>query len=280
MLWKSSKLRSSMASPLPFVASKTTGTFAVASRVLVQLRRDRRTLAMLLVLPCVVLASFYAARIARLTRSSVLDTLNEEYVLTARAKGLAEWIVIGKHTLKNSAIPIVTLAGLKQRPLALTYFRKGLKIQPEIRLAPRQQVEQIVRARAAHDARVAGDDDDAEVDVGLCSAQQPDLDQRIEPGEQAAAGQVVRLAQVQVQVTGRGFRPQPQVTLLLPQVPLQRHHGGSGRHRAEPLGKIADGGFRRHQSPVRPVGELRLHPARREAWVSPSSARLQRPARF
>jgi peptide/nickel transport system permease protein len=65
------------------------------------------------VMPCIVLASFYAARIARLTRSSVLDTLNEEYVLTARAKGLAEWIVIGKHTLKNSAIPIVTLAGLE-----------------------------------------------------------------------------------------------------------------------------------------------------------------------
>ena len=65
------------------------------------------------VMPCVVLASFYAARIARLTRSSVLDTLNEEFVLTARAKGLAEWMVIGKHTLKNSAIPIVTLAGLE-----------------------------------------------------------------------------------------------------------------------------------------------------------------------
>jgi peptide/nickel transport system permease protein len=64
------------------------------------------------VMPCIVLASFYAARMARLTRSSVLDTLNEEFVLTARAKGLAERAVIGKHTLKNSAIPIVTLAGL------------------------------------------------------------------------------------------------------------------------------------------------------------------------
>ena len=64
------------------------------------------------VMPCVVLASFYAARMARITRSSVLDTLNEEYVLTARAKGLGEPVVIGKHTLKNSAIPIVTLAGL------------------------------------------------------------------------------------------------------------------------------------------------------------------------
>jgi len=64
-------------------------------------------------MPCVVLAAFFAARMARLTRSAVLDTLREDYVLTARAKGLAELIVIGKHTLKNSAIPIVTLAGLE-----------------------------------------------------------------------------------------------------------------------------------------------------------------------
>jgi peptide/nickel transport system permease protein len=66
-----------------------------------------------LVMPCIVLAAFYAARITRLTRSSVLDTLNEEFVLTARAKGLAELVVIGKHALKNAAIPIVTLAGLE-----------------------------------------------------------------------------------------------------------------------------------------------------------------------
>ncbi len=66
-----------------------------------------------LVMPAIVLAAFYAARVARLTRSAVLDVLNEEYVLTARAKGLAETQVIGKHTLRNSAIPIVTLAGLE-----------------------------------------------------------------------------------------------------------------------------------------------------------------------
>jgi peptide/nickel transport system permease protein len=66
-----------------------------------------------LVMPCIVLAAFYAARITRLTRSSVLDTLNEEFVLTARAKGLAELVVVGKHALKNAAIPIVTLAGLE-----------------------------------------------------------------------------------------------------------------------------------------------------------------------
>jgi peptide/nickel transport system permease protein len=66
-----------------------------------------------LVMPSVVLAAFYSARIARLTRSAVLDALGEEYVLTARAKGLGEVRVIGKHTLRNSAIPIVTLAGLE-----------------------------------------------------------------------------------------------------------------------------------------------------------------------
>jgi peptide/nickel transport system permease protein len=65
------------------------------------------------VMPVVVLAAFYAARIARLTRSSVLDILGEDYILTARAKGLAELVVVAKHTLKNAAIPIVTLAGLE-----------------------------------------------------------------------------------------------------------------------------------------------------------------------
>jgi peptide/nickel transport system permease protein len=66
-----------------------------------------------LVMPSVVLAAFFSARIARLTRSALLDALGEDYVLTARAKGLGEARVIGKHTLRNSAIPIVTLAGLE-----------------------------------------------------------------------------------------------------------------------------------------------------------------------
>jgi peptide/nickel transport system permease protein len=66
-----------------------------------------------LVMPSIVLAAFFAARVARLTRSAVLDVLNEDFVLTARAKGLGEGRVIGKHTLRNSAIPIVTLAGLE-----------------------------------------------------------------------------------------------------------------------------------------------------------------------
>lgn len=66
-----------------------------------------------LVMPSVVLAAFFSARVARLTRSAVLDVLGEDFITTARAKGLAEARVIGKHTLRNSAIPIVTLVGLE-----------------------------------------------------------------------------------------------------------------------------------------------------------------------
>src|SRR5499425_2715495 len=66
-----------------------------------------------LIMPAVVLAAFYAARVARLTRSATLEVLGEEYIKTARAKGLAEGRVLAKHTLRNAAIPIVTLAGLE-----------------------------------------------------------------------------------------------------------------------------------------------------------------------
>jgi peptide/nickel transport system permease protein len=66
-----------------------------------------------LIMPATVLAAFFAARIARLTRSTVLEALGEDYVLTARAKGLAGFTVIGKHALRNAAIPVVTLAGLE-----------------------------------------------------------------------------------------------------------------------------------------------------------------------
>jgi len=66
-----------------------------------------------LIMPAVVLAAFYSARVARLTRSAMLEVLGEEYIKTARAKGLGEGRVIAKHTLRNAAIPIVTLAGLE-----------------------------------------------------------------------------------------------------------------------------------------------------------------------
>ena len=65
-----------------------------------------------LVLPSVTLGAFSMARIARLTRSGMLEVLGQEYVRTARAKGLTEIRVILKHSLKNAAIPIITVMGL------------------------------------------------------------------------------------------------------------------------------------------------------------------------
>lgn len=66
-----------------------------------------------LCLPAVALATIPMAVIARMTRSSMLEVMRSDYIRTARAKGLSEWIVIYKHTLKNAAIPILTIAGLQ-----------------------------------------------------------------------------------------------------------------------------------------------------------------------
>ncbi len=66
-----------------------------------------------LVLPALTLGAFAMASIARLTRSAVLEVLRTDYVRTARAKGLSEMFVIAKHTLKNAAVPIVTITGLQ-----------------------------------------------------------------------------------------------------------------------------------------------------------------------
>src|SRR5262245_15726839 len=66
-----------------------------------------------LVLPAVTLALPSIAMIARMTRSSVLEVLREDYVRTARAKGVGERLVVAKHALRNAAIPILTLIGLQ-----------------------------------------------------------------------------------------------------------------------------------------------------------------------
>jgi len=70
-----------------------------------------------LVLPAVTLALPSVAMIARLTRSAVLDVLREDYVRTARAKGLRELWVLGRHALRNALIPIITLVGLQSGQL-------------------------------------------------------------------------------------------------------------------------------------------------------------------
>ncbi len=66
-----------------------------------------------LALPAVTLGLALAAVITRTLRSSLLETLTEDYVRTARAKGLSEWRVIRGHVLKNALIPVVTVLGLQ-----------------------------------------------------------------------------------------------------------------------------------------------------------------------
>ena len=65
-----------------------------------------------LTLPAVTLAFLYLGLIARVTRASVLEVLGEDYVRTARAKGLREPEVLARHALKNAAVPIVTIIGI------------------------------------------------------------------------------------------------------------------------------------------------------------------------
>jgi peptide/nickel transport system permease protein len=65
-----------------------------------------------LLLPALTLSVIYIALIARVTRASVLDTLGEDYIRTARAKGLPEVKVLMRHALANAAVPIVTVIGI------------------------------------------------------------------------------------------------------------------------------------------------------------------------
>ena len=66
-----------------------------------------------LILPCVTLGIILASTLVRLVRASLLDTLGQPYVRTARAKGLRERVVIGRHALRNALLPVVTFVGLQ-----------------------------------------------------------------------------------------------------------------------------------------------------------------------
>ncbi len=66
-----------------------------------------------LILPAIVLATVPLAVIGRMTRSSMLEVLNEDYIRTARAKGLPPWRVVGLHALRNALIPVITVIGLE-----------------------------------------------------------------------------------------------------------------------------------------------------------------------
>jgi peptide/nickel transport system permease protein len=66
-----------------------------------------------MVLPAVTLGAFTTPLFMRIVRSSMLEVINLDYVRTARAKGVSEWLVIGRHALRNAALPIVTVIGLQ-----------------------------------------------------------------------------------------------------------------------------------------------------------------------
>lgn len=70
-----------------------------------------------IILPSITLGTALSAILTRMTRSSMLDCLKEEYVSTARAKGLSEKVVIIKHALSNAMIPIITIVGLQSGAL-------------------------------------------------------------------------------------------------------------------------------------------------------------------
>jgi oligopeptide transport system permease protein len=64
-----------------------------------------------MILPTISLGMLPAAFIARITRASMLEVLNQDYVRTARSKGLSEWVVVIRHTVRNALVPILTVLG-------------------------------------------------------------------------------------------------------------------------------------------------------------------------
>ena len=101
-----------------------------------------------LFLPWVVLAFLYAALYARLTRAGMLETMSEDYIRTARAKGLREIAVISRHALKNALIPVVTIMAIQVAGLlsgaviteASLMYRWGAKADR------REQIEHLIDA--------------------------------------------------------------------------------------------------------------------------------------
>ncbi|WP_223612156.1 ABC transporter permease [Phyllobacterium calauticae] len=65
------------------------------------------------VMPALVLSALMLAEILRFTRNAMLDVMSQDYIRTARAKGMSRFSVIGKHALRNAAIPVVTIIGLQ-----------------------------------------------------------------------------------------------------------------------------------------------------------------------
>ena len=66
-----------------------------------------------LILPSITVGLFLSGGLARLIRASILEVMNQDYIRTARAKGLAHWVIVFKHAMRNAMIPPVTLLGVQ-----------------------------------------------------------------------------------------------------------------------------------------------------------------------
>lgn len=74
------------------------------------------------IIPALSLALYPLAVLARYTRTSMLEVLRQDYVRTARAKGIREWVVLMRHSLRNSLLPVITIAGIVLADIATGSF--------------------------------------------------------------------------------------------------------------------------------------------------------------
>ncbi len=80
-----------------------------------------------LIWPALVVGYRYAAVVARMTRSALLEVLREDYIQTAQAKGLPEKIILNRHALRNSFLPVITLIGIE-----FSFFMGGLVVTEQV----------------------------------------------------------------------------------------------------------------------------------------------------
>ena len=126
-----------------------------------------------IILPTCTLSFIYVALIARMTRAAMLDVLGEDYVRTARAKGISETGVLLRHALRNAAVPVITVIGTGFRAADFRRRRHRERVQPARHRPPHR------RRRAG--ARLPGDPGDDPFDVGHLRHRQSADRRRLHP---------------------------------------------------------------------------------------------------
>lgn len=98
--------------PVDFQLETVTGLYVLDSLIAGDFETLRRVLKHL-AMPAIALGTIPMATVARMTRSSMLEVLQEDYIRTAYAKGLRELVVINRHALKNAILPVITIVGMQ-----------------------------------------------------------------------------------------------------------------------------------------------------------------------